>query len=56
MIPSIAQSVIYFKYAKDISEDLKNKFSQGDPHIILELQDEIYSHRQENLSVTDYYT
>lgn len=53
---SIAQSVLYFQNAKEIWEDLKNKFSQGDPHRISDLQDEIYNQKQGVSSVTNYYT
>ncbi|XP_019199436.1 PREDICTED: uncharacterized protein LOC109193086 isoform X2 [Ipomoea nil] len=54
--PSIAQSVMYLKHAKEIWDDLKRRFSQGDPHRISQLQDEIYKLNQGNMSVTDYYT
>ncbi|XP_019192706.1 PREDICTED: uncharacterized protein LOC109186961 [Ipomoea nil] len=54
--PSIAQSIIHMDKAKDVWEDLRRRFSQRDPHRISTLQSQIYTLRQGNMSVNEYYT
>ncbi|PNX84220.1 hypothetical protein L195_g040276, partial [Trifolium pratense] len=54
--PSIAQSVIFMENAIDIWNDLHERFSQGDLICISELKQEIYALKQENRSVTDFYS
>ena len=54
--PSIAKSVLWFDTAFEVWSDLKDRFAQGDALKISELQEEIYSFRQNNLTVTDYFT
>jgi hypothetical protein len=53
---SIAQSVIFLENAVDIWNDLRESFSQGDLIRISELQHEIYDLKQENRSVTEFYS
>ncbi|GAU18579.1 hypothetical protein TSUD_325710 [Trifolium subterraneum] len=49
---SIAQSVVFLENAIDIWNDLRERFSQGDLIRISELQQEIYSLRQDHRSCT----
>ncbi|GAU46985.1 hypothetical protein TSUD_403190 [Trifolium subterraneum] len=53
---SIAQSVIFLENAVDIWNDLRERFSQGDLIRISELQRDIYDLKQENRSVTEFYS
>ena len=53
---SIAQSIVYMENALDVWNDLKERFSQGDLVRISELYQEIYSLKQENKSVTEFYS
>jgi hypothetical protein len=53
---SIAQSVVFLKNAIDIWNDLRERFSQGDLIRISELQQEIYSLRQDHRSVSEFYS
>jgi hypothetical protein len=53
---SIAQSVVFLENAIDIWNDLRERFSQGDLIRISELQQEIYSLRQDNRSVSEFYS
>ncbi|XP_050205689.1 uncharacterized protein LOC126655516 [Mercurialis annua] len=54
--PSIAQSILWIDSAVDVWKDLYDRFSQGDALRISDLQEEIYAFKQNNLSVTDYFT
>ncbi|XP_019171979.1 PREDICTED: uncharacterized protein LOC109167418 [Ipomoea nil] len=54
--PSIVQSIMYMDRATEVWNDLKKRFAQLDAHRISTLQNEIYSLRQGNLSVNEYYT
>ncbi|XP_050221648.1 uncharacterized protein LOC126671875 [Mercurialis annua] len=54
--PSIAQSVLWMDNALDVWKDLYDRFSQGDVCRISDLQEEMYAFKQNNLSVTDYFT
>ncbi|PNY05212.1 flavonol sulfotransferase-like protein [Trifolium pratense] len=53
---SIAQSIMFMENAIDVWNDLKGRFSQGDLVRISELQQEIYSLRQESRSVTEFFS
>ena len=53
---SISQSIVFMENALDVWNDLKERFSQGDLIRISELQQEIYSLKQENKSVTDFFS
>ncbi|GAU30899.1 hypothetical protein TSUD_381130 [Trifolium subterraneum] len=53
---SIAQSVIFLENAVDILNDLRERSSQGDLIRISELQRDIYDLKQENRSVTEFYS
>ncbi|XP_050207369.1 uncharacterized protein LOC126656794 [Mercurialis annua] len=54
--PSIAQSIFWIDTALDAWRDLLDRFSQGNAIRISDLQEEIYVFKQNNLSVTDYFT
>ncbi|XP_050216130.1 uncharacterized protein LOC126667211 [Mercurialis annua] len=56
LTPSIAQSILWIDNALDVWKDLHDRFSQGNVTRISDLQEEIYSFKQNNLSVTDYFT
>jgi hypothetical protein len=47
--PSIAQSIVFMENASDVWLDLKERFSQGDPVRVSELQQEIYPLTQRTL-------
>ncbi|GAU10619.1 hypothetical protein TSUD_418290 [Trifolium subterraneum] len=53
---SIAQSVVFLENAIDIWNDLRERFSQGNLIRISELQQEIYSLRQDHRSVSEFYS
>lgn len=52
----IEQSVLYIDLAKDIWDDLANRFSRSDTHRISCLHDEINNSRQDSMTVMEYYT
>ncbi|KAL1081510.1 hypothetical protein V6Z11_D09G069800 [Gossypium hirsutum] len=52
----IFSSVLWVNTAFDIWNDLRERFSQGDVYRISDLQDEISSFKQDDRSVTDYFT
>ncbi|XP_072084592.1 uncharacterized protein [Arachis hypogaea] len=52
----IAQSVMGNGIAKDLWQELKNRFYQGDVFKIAELQEKLFSIKQGDLSVTHYFT
>lgn len=54
--PDISDSVIYYTTAREVWEDLRERFSQSNAPRIFEIQREIAYHRQEQLSVSIYYT
>ncbi|XP_050217801.1 uncharacterized protein LOC126668656 [Mercurialis annua] len=54
--PSIAQSILWLDNAMDVWKDLFDRFSQGNAVRVAELQEEIYGYKQNNLSVTDFFT
>jgi hypothetical protein len=53
---SIENSIVFMENAIDVWNDLKERFSQGDLVRIAELQQEIYSLRQESRSVTEFFS
>ena len=54
--PEISDSVIYYTTAHEVWEDLHERFSQSNAPRIFEIQREIAYHRQEQLSISIYYT
>lgn len=54
--PEIADSVIYYSTAHEVWEDLRERFSQSNAPRIFEIQRDIACFRQEQLSVSAYYT
>ncbi|XP_072088205.1 uncharacterized protein [Arachis hypogaea] len=52
----IAQSVMENSIAKDLWQELKNRFYQGDVFKIAGLQEKLFSIKQGDLSVTHYFT
>jgi transposase InsO family protein len=54
--PEIADSVIYYPTAHEVWEDLHERFSQSNAPRIFEIQRDIVYLRQEQLSVSAYYT
>ncbi|XP_019153455.1 PREDICTED: uncharacterized protein LOC109149920 [Ipomoea nil] len=56
VIPIIAQSVLWLATAKEVWDDLKEHFSQGDIFRIADLRGEIYSIKQGDLSINEYFT
>lgn len=56
MSKEIPSSIICAKTAKDMSQDLKNQFTQGNGPRFFQLQNDLSVLVQEDLSVRDYYT
>jgi len=54
--PEIATSVIWLTQASEVWNALRNRFSQGDYVRILQLHGDLYSLKQGDLSVTNYFT
>jgi hypothetical protein len=54
--PEISDSVIYYSTAHEVWEDLHERFSQSNAPRIFEIQRDIACLRQEQLSVSTYYT
>ena len=54
--PDISNSVIYYPTAHEVWEDLNERFSQRNAPRIFEIQRDIAYLRQEQLSVSSYYT
>ncbi|XP_068344176.1 uncharacterized protein [Pyrus communis] len=52
----IATSVSYYTSAADVWADLRNRYSQGNDSRIYQIQREITKHRQEQQSISVYYT
>jgi hypothetical protein len=52
----IGQSIVSHDFASDMWIELKERFAQVDRVRIYTLQIDIYSFKQGNLDVTDYYT
>lgn len=56
VVPSIAQSVMWFDNAFDIWNDLKDRYGNADVFRLSDLQEQFYATRQRDSSVTEYYT
>ena len=54
--PEISDSVIYYVTAHEVWEDLRELFSQSNAPRIFEIQQDIAYQKQEQLSVSTYYT
>ncbi|KAL5785970.1 hypothetical protein ACOSQ2_008362 [Xanthoceras sorbifolium] len=54
--PEISDSVIYYTTANEVWEDLRERFSQSNAPRIFEIQRDIAYLRQEQLSISAYYT
>ena len=54
--PNISDSVIYYATAHEVWEDLRERFSQSNAPRIFEIQRDIAYHKQDQLSVSTYYT
>ncbi|GAU46710.1 hypothetical protein TSUD_287990 [Trifolium subterraneum] len=54
--PEIAQSVLWMDTAAEIWKELKDRFYQGDVFRISDLQEEIYTLRQVDSTISTYYT
>ncbi|CAN1279752.1 Retrovirus-related Pol polyprotein from transposon RE1 [Linum perenne] len=54
--PSIMQSILWIESARDVWCELKERFSQGDVFRIADLQERIFSFKQSNLSISEYFT
>ncbi|XP_072094170.1 uncharacterized protein [Arachis hypogaea] len=54
--PEIAQSVMWHNVAFDLWQDLKHRYCQGDIFKIAELDDELSSIKQGDLTITAYFT
>ncbi|XP_058010341.1 uncharacterized protein LOC131183775 [Hevea brasiliensis] len=53
---SITQSILWIDKAINVWNDLKERFSQGDMFRISDLQEEIFSLKQGDRSIADYFT
>ena len=56
LIPEISDSVIYFSSTNNVWEDLHERFSQSNAPRIFEIQRDIACFKQEQLSISVYYT
>ncbi|XP_061957900.1 uncharacterized protein LOC133679348 [Populus nigra] len=56
VIPEISDSVIYYSTAQEVWEDLHDRFSQSNAPRIFEIQRDIACLRQDQLSISAYYT
>ncbi|XP_052114096.1 uncharacterized protein LOC127745435 [Arachis duranensis] len=54
--PEILQSVLWCNNAYELWMDLKHRFDQGDLFRIADLEEELFSLRQGELTITSYYT
>ena len=54
--PKIYQSILYMDQASAVWKDLRQRFSQSDIYRIADLQEQLYSLRQGDLTVTSYFT
>ncbi|KAM0995580.1 hypothetical protein ACFX2C_005696 [Malus domestica] len=52
----IASSVSYYTSATDVWADLRDRFSQGNDSRVYQIKREIVEHRQEQQSISAYYT
>ncbi|GAU46385.1 hypothetical protein TSUD_280840 [Trifolium subterraneum] len=56
VVPEISQSIIRMDSASEIWQDLKECFYQGDIFRISDIQEEIYTLKQGDVSISAYYT
>jgi len=56
LAPDIAESVMYIDFAKELWEELRERFSQGDYFQISDLLQEVHSIRQGDRSITQFFT
>ncbi|XP_020963815.1 uncharacterized protein LOC110265252 [Arachis ipaensis] len=54
--PDIAQSVMWHNVASDLWKDLKHRYFQGDIFKVAGLEEEMFTLRQGDLNMTDYFT
>jgi hypothetical protein len=54
--PEISQSILWMDTASEIWQDLKDRFYQGDVFRISDIQEEIYTLKQGDSSISAYYT
>ncbi|XP_016730546.1 uncharacterized protein [Gossypium hirsutum] len=54
--PSIMNNILWLDFAYVVWRNLRERFSQGDVFRISDLQEEINAFKQDDRSVTDYYT
>lgn len=54
--PEISQSVLWIDTASEIWKELKDRFYQGDVFRISDIQEEIYTLKQGDCSISSYYT
>ncbi|MCH79634.1 hypothetical protein A2U01_0000387 [Trifolium medium] len=54
--PEISQSILWMDTAAEIWNDLKDRFYQGDVFRISDIQEEIYTLKQGDCSISSYYT
>ncbi|GAU46826.1 hypothetical protein TSUD_100440 [Trifolium subterraneum] len=54
--PEISQSILWMDTAAEIWKELKDRFYQGDVFRISDLQEEIYTLRQGDSTISTYYT
>ena len=52
----IRESVMWRNVAADVWRELKEKYYEGDQFRIAQLQEELFAHKQGEVSVTSYYT
>ncbi|XP_031251067.1 uncharacterized protein LOC116108971 [Pistacia vera] len=56
LAPSITSTMLWIDKTYEVWEDLRKRFSQGDIFRISDLQEEIYTFKQEDRNVTNYFT
>ncbi|MCI03097.1 flavonol sulfotransferase-like protein, partial [Trifolium medium] len=54
--PEIAQSILWMDIAANIWQELKDRFYQGDAFRISDIQEELFSLKQGDSSISTYYT
>lgn len=56
LVPEIVDSIIYYSTAHEVWKDLRERFSQGNVPRVFEIQQNLASLKQGQLSVSTYYT
>ncbi|KAK4261341.1 hypothetical protein QN277_004353 [Acacia crassicarpa] len=56
MSPTLAQSILWIDKASDVWDDLRARFSEQEVFRLADLQEEIQTLKQGDLSVSDYFT